>query len=163
MYTEELLNELLSCSKVVTEGWREVPDSRHGTKKVISMTSVDGNDEFTAFYTQNKYFSEDFSIGLVHVTRTSDGKQILIRCNSAHGPTKHATGHHISPHTHKPIAEEINKGNKREIKIEPTDAYSSFETGLHYFGKLINIKTDHRIKHFPAPRNFSQDLFGDPF
>jgi hypothetical protein len=162
MYTEEQLNELLTCPKKVTEGWREIKDTRHGVKKVLCLSSLDGKYEFTAFCTQNLYFSEDFSIGLVYVPKTIDGKQIIIRCNSAHGPTISAKGHHVSPHIHKPIAEEINKGNKRELRIEQIDDYTTFEGGLHYFGKLINVIPDHKNKHFPSPKiPGGKDLFGN--
>ncbi len=159
MYTQELINEWMTCPKIVTEGWRDIKDARHGVKKVICMSSADGKYEFTAFFTQNAFFKEDFSIGLVFVSKTEDGKILLIRCNGLHGPTT-AWGHHAYTHTHKPTVEGLNEGNKQPTLIERVDAYTTLEGGLHYFGNLINLKAEHKQKYFPTP-NIQPELFND--
>lgn len=87
MYSQVFIDTLMSCPKKITQGWREVKDVRYGVKKVFEMESVDGSYQFSGFYTQNAFFKEDFSIGLVYVSKTEMGKVLLIRCNGLHGGT----------------------------------------------------------------------------
>lgn len=161
MYSQEFIDTLMSCPKKVTQGWREVKDARHGIKKVFEMESADGNYQFSGFYTQNSFFQEDFSIGLVYVSKTEMGKVLLIRCNGLHGGTN-TWGHHAYTHTHKPSVAGLNLGNKEPIVIERIEEYTTLETALQYFARLINIEVEDRKKHFPAQQSIQKGLFDDP-
>lgn len=158
MYSQELINTLMNCSKKVTQGWREVKDGRNGIKKVFEMQSIDGMYHFSGFYTQNSFFQEDFSIGLIYVSKTELGKVLLIRCNGLHGGT-YAFGHHAYTHIHKPSVEGLNAGNKEPTIIEKIDEYTTLETALRFFAKLINIEPGDIHKHFPSHQIIQGDLF----
>ncbi len=126
------------------------------------LQSVDRKYDFTAFYTKNNYFPENFSFGLVYVSRNEIGKVPIIRCNGLHGPTN-AWEHHSYTHSHKPTVEGLNAGNKEGTLIERLEEYSTFETAMPYFGNVIKANEIDRIKYFPSPNVVKQtDLFSGP-
>lgn len=159
MYTQELLDNLLNCPKKIISGWREIKDSRHGLKKVIELESEDGSHKFRVFYTQNRYLPESFSIGIAYLSKTEMGKLLLLRCNGIHGGSD-AHGHHTYTHSHRPSVDELNKGNKEPVIIEPKNEYSTLETAIPFFGKFVKVVDSDRIKYFPTPQGVKQsDLF----
>lgn len=65
MYTDELIEELISCTKTVVEAPRDMKEGRSGfIKKTFTLISVNGQYNFSGFIMQNLTFTENFSIGL---------------------------------------------------------------------------------------------------
>ncbi|MGI4805221.1 MAG: hypothetical protein ACRYFL_10645 [Janthinobacterium lividum] len=119
MYTDELIKDLIECSKIIVDAPKDMKEGRSGfLKKIFTLKSKDGIYSFSGFITQNLTFAENFSIGLVFNSKEDKGKITLLRCNGPHGMTKEL--HHAVCHIHTVIAEYINNGNKVEKKsIKP--------------------------------------------
>ena len=150
MYTNDFLDELLSCPKTITEGVRSVPNRGGYTKKEFKMKSTDGLYDFKGFINHNDKFPEDFSCGLVYNPKEEKGKFCIIRVNGLHGGNKHIP-HHSHCHEHRTDAEDINNGIKAERHIEEVKSYTTCEQGVQYYVKRINIVEPDRSKHFPRP------------
>jgi hypothetical protein len=114
------------------------------------MTSDDGRNNFNGFILCNKFFQENFSIGLSHNPKEEKGTIVLLRINGLHGGTK-VHPHHSYYHIHLATAERINNGLKSEGKIIETTDYSSFETAIQYFIRYIGLDITDRQKYFPPP------------
>lgn len=150
MYTDELIRELIECSKVIVDAPKEVKEGRSGfLKKIFTLKSVNGTYNFSGFINQNSTFAENFSIGLIYNSKEEKGKITLLRCNGPHGMTKEL--HHAVCHVHTVIADDINNGNKVEKSIKQTNEYSTLEDAIQFFVRYINIVATDRQKHFPLP------------
>lgn len=161
MYTDELIQELITCPKMVVDAPKEMKKGRADyLKKNFIIKSIDGIYNFSGFITQNSTFAENFSIGLIFNSREDKGKVTLLRCSGPHGMTKEL--HHAVCHIHKVIAEDINSGNKVEKNIKQTDEYSTLEDAIQFFIKYINIVPFDRQKHFPPPTG-QTDLFNKEY
>lgn len=152
MYTDDFINELINCPKRIIDSPKETKESRNAgfIKTSFSFQSIDDNFRFTGFITQNLTFSENFSVGLAYNPKEERGVIILVRCNGQHGGTK-ANPHHAYTHVHKATAERINNNLKAEGEIEATSEYSTIDTAIQYFIKLINLIPEDRQKYFPPP------------
>ncbi len=159
MYTNKLIQELISCPKIVVDAPKEMKEGRSGfLKKNFAFKSIDGIYNFNGFITQNLTFTENFSIGLTFNLKEDKGKITLLRCNGPHGMTKEL--HHAVCHIHTAIAEDINEGIKVERSIEQTNEYSTLEDAIQFFVKHISVVPTDRQKFFPPPAG-QTDLFND--
>ncbi len=152
MYTDEQIEELISCPKRIVEPPKETKESaRTGfIKKTFVMVSNDGVYNFNGFIAQNLKFPENFSIGLIYDPKEEKGKIPLLRCNGPHGGTK-VFPHHAYFHIHKATAERINNNLKPEGQIDITQHYSTIETAIQYYVRRIGLSVTDRTKHFPPP------------
>lgn len=159
MYTEDFLEELITCPKIVTDAPSEMKQARSGfLKRSFTLVSLDGQYSFNGFITQNLTFQENFSVGLAFNPKGEKGTIVLLRCNGAHGGTKQFP-HHASCHIHKCSADGVNDGNKSEDNIEVTKAYATIDEAIQYYVKRIGIDATHSAKYFPPPSG-QRDLFG---
>lgn len=151
MYTEEQIKELIHCPKTIVDVPKKINEVRASfLKKTFTLSSIDGNFNFSGFTTQNLTFPENFSIGLSYNPKDEKGTIPLLRCNGPHGGIKH-TPHHAVCHIHTSTAERINNGQKPEGKIELTEDYSTMETAIPFFLKKIGLITKDIKKYFPTP------------
>ncbi len=150
MYTEEFINELVNCPKIIVDAPRDSSVSRGSHKRFFSMISVDSQHYFSGFISVNTKFSENFSIGLVYIPKTEKGKICLLRCNGLHGETIIAT-HHSHFHIHRAIADDINNGIKVERQITETTEYATIDDAIQFYLKLINLIPSDRALYFPRP------------
>lgn len=160
MYTDELIEELISCTKTVVEAPRDMKEGRSGfVKRTFTLVSVDGQHSFSGFITQNLTFTENFSIGLSYSPKDEKGNIVLLRCNGPHGATK-SIPHHAVCHIHISTAERINNGLKPEGQIEMTNEYSTIESAIQYYVRHVNIVPVDRQRYFPSPGG-QIDLFDE--
>src|SRR6476469_9517485 len=148
LYTDELVEELISCPKKVTDSPKDSGVGRGSTKIKFSLESTDGNYSFSGFISKNLTFQENFSIGLVYHPKDEKGKIILLRVNGPHGPNEN-TPHHEGPHVHLSTADRINTGLKPEGKIETAVPYATVEDAIQYYIRRINVIAADKHKHFP--------------
>lgn len=160
IWTDELIKELIGCSKKVVDFPRTTnKGERMGfIKKTFSFISADEKHVFNGFITQNEVFPENFSIGLTYVPKNEKGAVVLLRCNGRHGGTRQYP-HHAHPHIHYASAERISLGLKAEGVIEITDKYATVENALEYFVNLINLDIRDRSKFVGNPGSIQIDLF----
>ena len=150
MYTDQLIQDLIVCPKTIIEAPKDSGISRGSYKKTFGMVSTDGQYEFSGFISQNTFFQENFSIGLVYIPKEEKGKICLLRCNGLHGEVI-GVPHHSFFHIHTTTADDINNGIKVEKHIQKTEEYSTLEDAIQFYVKYINITQEHRKKHFPPP------------
>ena len=152
LYTNELIEELISCPKKVTNAPKDLGVGRGSSKVKFTLESVDGQHSFSGFISRNLTFQENFSIGLVYQQKDEKGTIVLLRANGPHGPNENIP-HHSGPHVHIATAERINAGLKPEGEIETDVPYSTIEDAIQYYVKRINVIPVDRQKHFPPPNN----------
>ena len=158
MFTEEFLEELITCSKIVVDAPSEMRSGRSGfMKRSFTLKSADGIHSFSGFINQNLTFTENFSVGLVFNPPEAKGTITLMRCNGSHGGTVNHP-HHAYCHIHTSHVAKLNEGIKSESKIEITDEYASVEEAIQYYINRINISSTDKIKYFPPPSG-QIDLF----
>jgi len=157
MYTEQVIKELISCPKVITEPPRGKDARSSYTKSVFALDSKDGQFLFTGFITENLVFPENFSIGLVYKPREEKGSITLLRCNGMHGGTLQ-NPHHAYCHIHTVQSDFLNQGSKVESHIELTTEYSTLDTAIQFYINLIGLDPFDRQKYFPPPSG-QIDLF----
>jgi len=150
MYTDKFIEQLITCSKVITDSPKDKDARAMYTKKVFLMDSKDEQFSFSGFMSQNTKFPENFSIGLVYKPKEERGSFVLLRCNGMHGGTQQ-NPHHTYPHIHTIQADFINQGSKIENQIDITTEYSTFETAIQFFIKGIGLDPSDRQKYFPPP------------
>lgn len=158
MYTNEFLDTLIACPKTITGGLKSIPIRGGSVKKEFRMTSIDGVFSFKGFLSQNEKFQEDFSCGLVFEPKEEKGRICIIRVNGLHGGNTRIP-HHAHCHEHRADADDINNGIKAERLIQEVKDYTTYEQGVLYFVKRINIIQQDRIKHFPPPKIQMPNLF----
>lgn len=150
-YTDEHIEELITCPKEVTDPPpKEMKKERGHWKKSFELESKDGDHRFLAFIRYNDEFIENFSVGLIYNPRERRGKIHLLRCNGPHGGTREFD-HHDKPHIHKAKPEIINQELNSETYIEVTDRYASWQEALQFFIRRVNIKN--AAEHFPPPQS----------
>jgi hypothetical protein len=153
-YTDEYIEELITCSKRITEPPpKEMKKERGHWKKSFGLESEDGEHRFTAFIRYNDEFNENFSVGLVYNPRDRRDKIHLLRCNGPHGGTIE-WDHHDKPHIHRAKLEMVNQELNSETYIEITNRYTSRQEALQYFLRRVNIKG--AAEFLPPPES---DLF----
>ena len=157
IYTEEILSELISCSKEIVEPPKPFRDDRGYKKTNFTLHSIDQQYNFYVFIRQNTQFVENFSIGIDYNPKDEKGTLALLRCNGPHGENN-MYPHHISSHIHKATSERINIGLKPEGNIIITDEYSTLYEAIQFFINEININISDRNKYFPIKE---KKLFND--
>jgi hypothetical protein len=161
MYTNELIQELICCPKMVVDAPKEMKKGRADYfKKNFTLRSIDNTYNFSGYIIQNSTFAENFSIGLIYNSKEDKGKITLLRCNGLHGMTREL--HHATCHIHTAIAEDLNNGIKVERNIKQTNEYSTLEDAIQFFVKYISIIPMDRQKHFPPPAG-QIGLFSDHY
>lgn len=150
MYTDLEINELIICPKRVIDQPRDIGINRGSSKKIFTLESTNKQHYFTGFITQNQFFQENFSVGLIYVPKDVKGKFCLIRCNGLHGEIKEIP-HHSFFHIHQTKAIDLNNGIKVEKHIDKTEEYSTLEGAIQFFINYINIIPEHCRKFFPPP------------
>jgi hypothetical protein len=150
MYTDQLIQQLITCQKIVTDPPKE-KDARSGyIKKVFTLLSVDEQFSFSGFMNQNIMFPENFSVGLVYKPKEERGSITLLRCNGMHGGTIQ-NPHHAYCHIHTVQADYLNQGARVENHIEITNEYSTFDMAIQYYINRIGIVPGDRQRYFPPP------------
>ena len=157
MFTDELIELLISTPKTIVDAPKEVQGRSSHMKKNFTLVSIDGNYSFGGFITQNRMFTENFSIGLVYNPKGEKGSIILLRCNGTHGPTEDMP-HHNSPHIHKATKDRIDMGLFAAGNIEITTSYATYEDAIQFYVKTIGLIVVDRLKYFPVPSG-QQGLF----
>ncbi len=152
IFTDELIDELINCSKKVIDAPKDSSVGRGSSKTKFLLESIDGQHSFSGFISKNLTFQENYSIGLVYNPKEEKGKIVLLRVNGPHGPNENAP-HHNGPHVHLSTAERINAGLKPEGVIETEVPYSTVEDAIQHYLKRINIILADRQKYFPTPNN----------
>ena len=140
-YSEEEINELIRCDKVVSEPPKKAMVSRFGHRRNdMRLRSKEGELDFTIFMRINDAFPENFSIGLVHSPKDERGTIILLRFNGPHGGFGWSTGTYDSLyHIHKAKPENIEAGKRAEAGGEATRAFASYEQALCHFLRQVNV------------------------
>ena len=158
MFTDQLIEELISCPKTVVDVPKDMKEGRSGfAKRVFTLMSEDCQHNFSGFITQNLTFTENFSIGLSYSPKEEKGKIVLLRCNGPHGGSINIP-HHAACHIHLSTAERINYGLKPEGQIDMTNEYSTIEDAIQFYVRRINIVALDKQKYFPPPSG-QMDLF----
>lgn len=160
IFTDPLIEELISCPKRITSPPKQVKSNRGSTKLQFEMQSLDGEHNFEGFITKNDVFQENFSIGLFYNLKAEKGGVKLLRCNGAHGGNKNVI-HHFVNHVHTVKAEDLNNGIFAERHVTITEEYATHEDALQFYLKRINLKAEDRIKHFPPPSGQIELNFAD--
>jgi len=158
MYTDNLISGLIEIPKFIVDPPKNIEPRGGYSKRKFFMKSDDHLHDFSAFINHNETFQENFSIGLVYISKSDLGKVVLLRCNGAHGEHESAK-HHIACHIHYSTADRINNKLRPEGKIEMTNEYVTIEEAIQYFIKKIGLNAEDRRKYFPIP-NPQIDLFG---
>lgn len=74
-YTQEEIDSLIACTKVVSEPpKREMKLDRGHFRNDMRLKSTDGNLEFRVFMRRNEDLPENFSIGLAFVPKDGTGE-----------------------------------------------------------------------------------------
>ncbi|MFA7236804.1 MAG: hypothetical protein WC058_08070 [Phycisphaeraceae bacterium] len=138
------IDELIRCSKVVTEKPRRQMVEEHGHRRNdMKLTSEDGNQRFDVFLRQGQDFPENFSIGLRYAPGGGEPTICLLRCNGPHEgfaePTDNVR-HHTGCHIHRAKADNLEAGRAAEKGAERTTAYATFEDAILFFLKECNVK-----------------------
>lgn len=158
MYTDQFIQELITCQKVITDRPKDKEARSSYVKKVFSMNSIDNQFSFSGFMHQNMFFPENFSIGLIYKPKEEKGAIILLRCNGMHGGTiQHP--HHAHCHIHTVQADFLNKGSRVENHIEITSQYSTFDMAIQFYINQIGLDLSDRQQYFPPPSG-QTNLFG---
>ena len=150
-YSQEEIDSLVTCAKVITEPPKKEMRSERGTRRNnMTLQSKNGDLEFSVFMRINEDFHENFSIGLNYSPRDERGAMCLLRCNGPHGdflggaPIPES---HFRYHVHRANAENMAEGLKAECVAEPTERYASYKDALAFFLNEINVID--ALEYFP--------------
>jgi hypothetical protein len=132
MFTDELINQLITEEKIITEPPKKEPklENQH-FRNEFQLSSTDGKRQYTVFIRQHNQFRENFSIGLIY--HSEEGNINLFRCNGNHGEIVVDIlnpNPHYGYHTHKITAELLENNVNEPKKVETTTEYASFEQAL---------------------------------
>ena len=150
IFTEELVLELISCSKRITDGPKTSTIRISSSNVKFMLESSDGRYNFSGFIAKNTNFQENYSVGLVFRPKEEKGSIVLLRVNGPHGLNEFAP-HHDGPHVHVATAQRINEGLKPEGNIETDVPYTTIEEAIQYFMQRIGVLDHDRVKYFPTP------------
>lgn len=86
MYSQKEIDELISCSKNISEApKREMKLVGAHWKNDMTLMAGDRPGEFTVFFRRSEDFPENFSVVLSHDAKDGSGETTLLRCNGPHG------------------------------------------------------------------------------
>jgi hypothetical protein len=160
-FTQESIDELISCLKEVTEGPKRLQlDRGQWRADAVLVASNDIKGTFRVFLRKNEDFPENFSVGLNYTAHDERGEITLIRCNGKHGDFNKGfdPDHpHFAFHIHRATEKALNDGFAAERYAEKTDAFASYEEAVQYFVDAVNLNREDQQKYFGSP---DQTLFG---
>jgi len=149
-YTQQQLDELVACPKIVTQPPnKSFVEERGSLRKDMRLTSKDRKTRFKVFVRINTTFSENFSVGLNYLPDDGSEQICLLRCNGPHegfSDDPDDLRHHVGFHIHQAKAENIGIGLKAEKWTEKTDQYADYRSAMRFFLKECNIEGAE--KHF---------------
>lgn len=119
--------------------------------KLVASNEIQG--DFVMFMRKNEDFPENFSIGLIYNPHDGRGEITLFRCNGKYGDFNRSVdpGHpHFGYHIHRATENAIEAGLSPEKDAVKTTEFASFEEGLQFFLKEVNLNARDARKHFPA-------------
>jgi hypothetical protein len=151
VYTEEEIEDLIKCPKIVFDPPRQemIIDNGH-LRNDMRLKSKDEQRDFNVFIRINESFHENFSIGLIYTPREERGTVCLVRFNGAHGPFADESGifhWHSEFHIHRACERNLSAGLRPERGGLVTKDYGSFEQALPEFFRCINVEEG--MSYFP--------------
>jgi hypothetical protein len=154
-FSQNELDELISCPKEVSDPpKREMRlDRAHwrNDAKLVASNGLQG--DFVMFMRKNEDFPENFSIGLIYNPHDGQGEITLFRCNGKHGDCNRSfdpSHPHSDFHIHRATEDAIESGQAAEKDAVLTTEFASFEEGLQFFLKEVNLNAKDAKKYFPA-------------
>lgn len=161
MLTQQFLDDLITCKKVVSKVERKkmVHENRH-YKNTATLSSIDNKYTFSMFIRVSDEFKEDFSVGLIWTNPNEfigiSSNIILLRCQGPHdGKKPENFDIHHSFHIHKISVNDIEeKRYKKPSNRFSVEDFSSFEEAAWYFAEHCNIIDIE--KHLGYPFNLTQ-------
>ena len=146
-YTQQELEDLIGCPKIVSEPPKEQmkPDRGH-LRNDMRLKSVEGDREFRVFLRRSVDLPENFSIGLVYLPEDGTGEVVLLRCNGPHGGYNDSFDPehpHWDCHVHRATGQMIEAGLRPERAATINRDFASYEEAVQYFLRVTNI-TDAR-------------------
>lgn len=154
MLTQDELNNLISCSKLVenAEPSRGMNTEKRSYRKNLDLKATQERHLFRVFIRQSTELLEDFSIGLTYRSGDKEkGNIILIRFNGNHGDVDWSKdGHYSSFHIHRMTEDLLEQGIREPKETEITTRYSTLEEALAEFFNEINL--ENWLGYFPELR-----------
>ncbi|MHC5053317.1 MAG: hypothetical protein ACYTKD_01220 [Planctomycetota bacterium] len=150
-YTQDELDALVTCKKVVTDPpTKKMRSSRGHLRNDFRLCSEDGESDFSVFIRVNERFPENFTVGLGYHPRDERGSFCLLRYNGPHGPYEpEGPEHHATSHIHRALATNIVAGKRPEAGAQPTTKFaSSYQDALRSFMNDINVPNTDKL--FPG-------------
>lgn len=155
--TEDLLNDVLYCSKVAIRADRKrMTFSNRHKKNTIYLLSEDKKYEYKVFLRQSEEFIEDFSVGLIwtnpaHFIDISKNSVILLRCQGPHdGKAPLGTDIHHDYHIHKITLNDFEERRYQKPSGRTiTSSFTSFEQAIFYFIDTLHIKDIEKVTDLP--------------
>lgn len=142
-YTQQEIDALIACPKVVSEPPRRDPKLDRGHfRNDMRLKSISGESEFRVFMRRSEDLPENFSVGLAFLAKDGSGEIILMRCNGPHGGYNDSfdPNHpHWDFHVHRASAEMIEGGLRPEKHATINKDFASYEEAVQYFLKETNI------------------------
>lgn len=144
--TEELIKELITCTKVIKKADRKkmLPENR-SLRNNVQLSSTDGKYEYVLFLRQSCEFIEDFSVGLKWTNPSKyfniNKSIILFRCQGPHDSKKpEGADCHHDYHVHEITVNDIKERRyEKPQNKEVCKEFSSFESAIYYFCKKCGI------------------------
>jgi len=150
LYTQQGIDELISCPTVVSEAPRQdMKLDRGHYRNDMRMRSIDGSSEFRMFMRQNADLAESFSVGLVFVPQDGIGEIVHVRCNGPNGGYNaefDADHPYWDYHFHRASAAMMEEGPRPERAATPCREYASYNEPVLYLLKATNAKA--ALPHF---------------
>ena len=149
-YSEEEINQLIHCPKLITDPPRkDLKVDRGSRRNDMRLKAQDDDREFSIFIRVNQDFEENFSVGLVYHPKDERGQFCLLRCNGPHGDfVGSPTLPHFLYHIHKAKPENIEAGERAERGGEETDRYASHQQAIRYLLNVADVLNAE--EYFPA-------------
>jgi hypothetical protein len=153
----QMIQELISCEKKITDPpKKDLVLKNRSFRNDMKLSSLDGTYSFSVFLRISEDFQEDFSIGLMYISK--EGKLYMVfRCNGPHGETVseyRSQTPHFGYHTHTILPDS-------SFAMNPviTEEYATYQDAIAYFIKICNIIGAEQ--YFPFLRKFNnrQDEF----
>jgi len=150
IWTQDELDQLISCSKQVAQPMRKQWRAERGNRKnefILKSDSYEG--VFPVYLRINDKFNENFSIGLDYQSPT-EPRIHLLRCNGMH---EHINKFpelvpHCTFHVHKVKADALNEGNGELNFAEITKEYAAYAEALPHFLNIVNVMKSEISKYF---------------
>lgn len=143
-YTQQQLENLVSCPKIVSEPPKEqMKPDRGYLRNDVRLKSVEDDREFRVLLRRSVDLPEDFSIGLVFLPKDGTGEVVLLRCNGPHGGYNDSFDPehpHWDCHVHRATAQMMEAGLRPEKKAAISEDFASFEEAVQYFLKVTNVR-----------------------